>query len=106
MPCFCSARIRSSSSWSVVRVKFSILTYPVPGRTMKACRMLLVGMSSRVMVKCRTSASPGRVTVIVTLVPFGPLSRFRASSIVISRVSTPSICGVPRRGPLERRDHG
>ena len=32
-----------------------------------------------------------RVTVIVTFVPFGPLRRRSASSMVISRVSTPSI---------------
>ncbi len=57
--------------------------------------------------------SPGRVTVIDTFVPFGPFRRRRASSIVMSSVSTPSICemtspalmptfhaGVPSRGEI------
>ena len=57
---------------------------------MKAKETEFVGISARVTVIWRGSPRPGRTMVILTVVPFGPLSFLTTASIGRSSIGSPS----------------
>ena len=85
-----SARARATSP-PVEREKSVIQRKPVSGVSMWAWRTVSWGISARVTVTSSGSSRPGRSSVTVTSVPFGPLSFRIASFGFISSVGSPLI---------------